>query len=146
MSFKRPESSLVVIYDLQGQVLVLQRDDDAEFWQSVTGTLEPNELPIATAEREVWEETGIDVKAKGYQIVDCRHVNQYQIRPLWRHRYRPDVEVNTEYVFAVEVDSQDEHIKLTEHLSYLWLDKQSAIEKVWSATNKDAIKYFVPDV
>jgi len=32
---KRPESVLVVIYSQALNVLVLQRDDDAEFWQSV---------------------------------------------------------------------------------------------------------------
>lgn len=145
MNFKRPESALVVIYNKQGQVLVMQRDDDAEFWQSVTGTLELNEVPGETATREVLEETGIDVLAQGYQITDCRQVNQYRIRELWRHRYAPGIDVNTEYVFTLEVDSNQEHIRLTEHLDFQWLDKQQAIARVWSETNKDAIRRFVPD-
>lgn len=145
MTFKRPESALVVIYNKQLQVLVMQRDDDAEFWQSVTGTLEPDEVPGQTATREVLEETGIDVLAQDYRITDCRQINQYKIRELWRHRYAPEVDVNTEYVFSLEVDSQQECIELTEHLAYQWLDKQQAIDKVWSDTNKEAIRRFVPD-
>ena len=144
MSFKIPESALVVIYDEQGRVLVLQRIDDANFWQSVTGTLEPNEVPMQTALREVKEETGIDIVGSGLKLIDCRTVNQYTIRPKWRHRYAPDCEFNTEYVFSVCV-SGAEKIKLTEHLSYQWLAKSEAIAKVWSETNKLAIQQFVPD-
>lgn len=58
MSLKRPESVLVIIYDQHHRVLVMQRDDDASFWQSVTGTIEIEEQPIQTAYREVAEETG----------------------------------------------------------------------------------------
>lgn len=134
----------MVIYDHESRVLVLQRKDDADFWQSVTGTIEPGELPIQTAEREVLEETGIDTRALGYEINDCRQVNQYSIRPLWQHRYPPGTKVNTEFVFAVKV-SGDENIQLTEHLSYRWLDKAQALDKVWSSTNRDAIARFVPD-
>lgn len=144
MTFKRPESALVVIYDVNGQVLVLQRDDDADFWQSVTGTLETDEVAVQTALREVKEETGIDIVANSYDLNDCRTANQYAIRPMWRHRYAPECEFNTEYVFSVCVNG-DEKIKLTEHLSYQWLTKPEAIEKVWSQTNKLAIKQFVPD-
>ena len=74
MKLKRTESVLVLIYDHQGQVLVMQRKDDPEFWQSVTGTLEANELPIETAIREVREETGIDIVVAGFEIIDTRVV------------------------------------------------------------------------
>ena len=41
MSFKHPVSVLVVIYaEETKRVLMLQRRDDPEFWQSVTGSLE----------------------------------------------------------------------------------------------------------
>lgn len=136
---------MVVIYSEQGKVLVLQRDDDANFWQSVTGTLEPGELPIETAIREVKEETGIDVNALGLTVVDCRQVNQFKIRPRWQHRYPPSTQYNTEYVYAL-MCSGNEKIHLSEHLQYRWLSKQEAIEKVWSETNRAAISRFVPEL
>ena len=76
MGYKRPESVLVLIYDPQDRVLVLQRKDDPDFWQSVTGTIELEELPIETAAREVQEETGIDIIGCGYELVDTRVINQ----------------------------------------------------------------------
>ena len=141
---KRPESSLVVIYNQDNHVLLLQRDDDADFWQSVTGTLEPGESPIETAYREVAEETGIILSPQNYSIQDCHTVNQYRIRSRWQHRYPPGVSINTEYVFVACVRTPLE-ITLTEHTAYQWLDKSSAIKQVWSETNRIAIEKFVPD-
>ena len=123
---------------------MLQRDDDPDFWQSVTGTIEIDELPIQTAIREVKEETGIDIAESGYHIVDCRQANQFEIRSLWTHRYPPGTKFNTEYVFKLEVSGADA-IVLTEHLQYQWLPKSEALQRVWSETNKSAIERFVPD-
>ncbi|MGW8310783.1 MAG: NUDIX domain-containing protein, partial [Thiogranum sp.] len=39
-SYKRPESVLVVIYTASGEVLMLERQQPAGYWQSVTGSLE----------------------------------------------------------------------------------------------------------
>ncbi|WP_340676521.1 dihydroneopterin triphosphate diphosphatase [Paraglaciecola sp.] len=139
-----PESALIVIFNNSGQVLMLQRNDDPLFWQSVTGTREVNETPIQTAQREVFEETGIDITALSYQLIDCQQTNQYEIRPRWRHRYPPDALINTEYVFALQV-ADEQRIILTEHSAFLWLSKPQAMEKVWSPSNKDAIQHFVPD-
>ncbi|GAB2690548.1 dihydroneopterin triphosphate diphosphatase [Aliiglaciecola sp. 3_MG-2023] len=145
MAYKRPESALVVIFDQAANVLVMQRQDDPNFWQSVTGTLEPGELPLQTAIREVEEETGIDIALNHLEIVDCRSVNQYPIRQRWQHRYPPDCRFNTEHVFALKVQG-NETIRLTEHLAFQWLPKHLAMEKVWSPTNKSAIEKFVPNV
>lgn len=143
--YRIPQSSLIVVYNQSGQVLVMQRNDDPEFWQSVTGTLEAGEKPIETAAREVQEETGIDIVAQQYQLVDCNKINTYAIRAMWQHRYPPDTAFNTEHVFAVAVSDQ-QAIVLTEHSAYLWLDKHLAMEKVWSDTNREAIELYVPNI
>jgi dATP pyrophosphohydrolase len=143
LPLKRPESVLVVLFNEQQQVLVLQREDDPNFWQSVTGSMEIGEVPVQTALREVLEETGIDIVGCKLLIADCRQVNQYVIREDWRYRYAQGVTTNFEYVFCVQIPAQSA-IHLTEHLQYLWLEKSAAIAKVWSATNKIAIEQFVP--
>ncbi|MAD17254.1 MAG: dihydroneopterin triphosphate diphosphatase [Alteromonadaceae bacterium] len=143
-AYRRPESALVVIYDCQCRVLVMQRQDDPDFWQSVTGTLEIGELAINTALREVKEETGIDIQQAGYYLYDHQQTNRYAIRDIWQHRYPPNTPFNTEHVFSLQVKS-DEAITLTEHLAYQWLEKNAAMAKVWSDTNRAAIKDCVPD-
>lgn len=144
MAYKRPESVLVLIYDQHQQVLVLQRQDDANFWQSVTGTMEPGETPFETALREVKEETGIDIQALGLDLIDCQQTHTYQIRPQWQHRYAPGTKTNTEHTFRLALPFQPE-IQLTEHLSYLWLPASQAMAKVWSQTNAEAIRHWLPD-
>ncbi len=142
--YRIPESALTVVYNQSGQVLVMQRNDDADFWQSVTDTLEQGETPIQTAQREVLEETGIDISQLNYQLLDCQKINTYEIRERWQHRYPPGTPYNTEHVFALQV-ADDQAINLTEHSAYLWLDKALAMQKVWSDTNREAISLYVPE-
>ena len=142
--YRIPQSALTVIFNQSGQVLVMQRNDDPQFWQSVTGTLEQGEKPIETAKREVLEETGIDINQFSYQLIDCFKTNTYEIRDRWKHRYPPDTPFNTEHVFALKV-TDGQAITLTEHSAYLWLDKPLAMQKVWSDSNREAISLFVPD-
>lgn len=133
---KRPESVLVVVYSRGGQVLLLNRTQPGNFWQSVTGSLERNELPLQTATRELQEETGI----KTDKIRDCRQQNTFTIRPEWRERYAPHVTENTEYVFTLELDTPvDIQINPREHSEYRWLPFLQAAEQVFSWSNRDAI-------
>lgn len=141
MGFKRPESVLVVVYNEDKQILCLQRQDDPEFWQSITGTMEVGEEPLITAIREVAEEIGVDVHNDDnqYRIVDARVVNQYAIREEWQYRYGPGSTVNTEYVFYLEI-AKSEAITLTEHLAFEWLSLDSALDLLWSPSNVAAVK------
>jgi dihydroneopterin triphosphate diphosphatase len=141
-AYKVPESVLVVIFDGDAQVLLLQRSDDPDFWQSVTGAKDdPTESWAHTALREVAEETGIDAQLMGCRLVDLRVENRYALWPQWRHRYAPDVTHNTERVFALQVpNGQAVCMSPREHLAYEWLSATAAIQRCRSATNADAIE------
>src|SRR3954451_6269855 len=102
MSFELPESVLVVVHTAALEVLLLERAAQPGFWQSVTGSREPDDPDLeATARRELLEETGLTLAA----LTDWAHVNRYEIWPRWRARYAPDVTHNTEHVFGFLVDS-----------------------------------------
>lgn len=142
-AFKRPESVLVLVYTSAGEVLLLRRRQPDDFWQSVTGSLEPGEAPLQAARRELREETGL---ALDEALVDCRTTNRFVILPAWRNRYAPDVTHNLEYVFRIAfVERPAVRIDPAEHLEYRWLDRQAAAALAGSYTNRDAILAWVPD-
>ena len=65
---KLPVSVLVVIYTPAREVLLIRRADHAEFWQSVTGSMDPQDASLRdTAAREVQEETGLSVQPADLQ-------------------------------------------------------------------------------
>ena len=137
--YKNPESVLVVIYCKRTlRVLMLQRKDDPNFWQSVTGSMEDNESPTDTAIREVFEETGIDINGKNLKLIDAKHVIEFEIFPQFRYRYAPEVKINKEHWFYLPLN--DEIIPvLSEHLSYQWLTIKNAANITISPNNCEAI-------
>jgi dATP pyrophosphohydrolase len=139
MAFKKPISSLVLIYTKDFKVLLMERADKAGYWQSVTGSLEDNETPKEAAIREVFEETGVD--ANQYALEDWQLSHVYEIYAHWRYRYAPDVTHNTEHIFGLNLPSElPIQLSKHEHVQYLWVDWRDAMEKVFSWTNVEAIK------
>ncbi len=139
MAFKKPVSSLVLIYTEDFKVLLMERADKKGFWQSVTGSLEENETPRDAAIREVFEETGID--STQYHLEDWQLSHVYEIYVHWRYRYAPDITHNTEHIFALKVPATIPiQLSADEHVQYLWVDWHDAMDKVFSWTNVEAIK------
>ena len=139
MAFKKPVSSLVLIYTEDFKVLLMERSDKKGFWQSVTGSLEENETPRDAAIREVFEATGID--STQYQLEDWELSHIYEIYAHWRYRYAPDITHNTEHIFALKVPASIPiQLSVDEHIQYLWVDWRDAMDKVFSWTNVEAIK------
>jgi len=136
---KIPVSTLVVVYTRELLVLLIERADAPGYWQSVTGSQEAGETLVATAARELDEETGIDAAAHG-GIKDWGVSNVYEIYPRWRHRYPPGTTHNTEHVFALEVPAPVA-VKLDprEHVASTWLPYEEAAAKCFSWSNRDAI-------
>ena len=138
-SYKRPESVLVVVYTRGGEVLLLQRADATQAWQSVTGSMHWDEQnPIDTARRELQEETGL---AADISLDDPGVENCYPIHPLWKPRYHPDQHENCEHLYFLELSKRLViTINPNEHRDYCWLPFRQALEKVRFSTNRDAIK------
>jgi dATP pyrophosphohydrolase len=152
-AYKIPESVLVVIYTASMQVLLIERTGQPDFWQSVTGSKDTDdEALLATAIREVYEETGIVVgvsegsNTQGktgvpvMQITDWQLTNVYDIYPVWRHRYAPGVTRNTEHVFGLQVpDNVPITLSPREHMQYCWLPYRDAADRCFSPSNAEAI-------
>lgn len=150
MTPKIPESVLVVIHCANLEVLLIERADHPDYWQSVTGSKDFADEPLArTAAREVAEETGILVTDCAlpcgpmvplHHLCDWQLSNTYEIYPIWRHRYAPGVTQNTEHVFGLLVP-RDITIVLAprEHVRYRWLPYREAADQCFSPSNAEAI-------
>ena len=140
IGYKQPVSVLVLVHTPALDVLLLERADFPEHWQSVTGSCEPGEPLARTALRELAEETGIDATRYG-GVVDWRTSNDFEIFSQWRHRYPPGTTHNTEHVFSVEVPSRvPVRLAPREHRAFAWLPWQEAAARCFSWTNRAAIE------
>ena len=124
------------------EVLLIQRADRPDSWQSVTGSLDAVDEPLAlTARREVLEETGI---ADG-ELSDWQHTNVYAIYATWAHRYAPGTTHNTEHVFGLLLPApRPVTLSPREHLAFRWLPWQEAAQACFSPSNREAI-LMLPD-
>jgi len=134
--YKRPESVLVVVHTATHAMLI-KRTDHANFWQSVTGSLEWGEKPESAALRELHEETGIHVNV----LRSTGITRSYAIFEQWKKRYPPGSERNREHLFYCYCEQQPEiQLDPSEHTDLMWLDFQQAQAKVFSWSNRLAIQ------
>lgn len=137
--YKIPLSVLVVIHTPTLEVLLLERAPWRGYWQSVTGSVDREEEPLAaTAAREVMEETGIDARA--HRLVDWKITNRFEIFRQWRSRYAPGVTHNVEHVFGLTVPAPlPVRLDPREHCAFAWVAWREAADKCFSWSNRDAI-------
>ena len=139
-SYKIPESVLVVIHTVDLDVLLIERADMPGYWQSVTGSKDhAGEDWSQAAAREVAEETGLDVFARGHDLTDWAIENVYEIYPCWRHRYAPGIVRNTERLFGLCIPAAAPvRLNPREHLNQRWLPWRDAAEACASPSNAEA--------
>ncbi len=142
--FKIPESVLVVIHTPALDVLLIERADKPGYWQSVTGSKDaPDEAFADTAVREVEEETGIVIGSTAVPrsaLRDWGLRNDYEIYPVWRHRYAPGITRNTEHVFGLCVPAGTPVLlSPREHLNFVWLPWREAADRCFSPSNAEAV-------
>jgi dihydroneopterin triphosphate diphosphatase len=135
---KQPVSVLVVVHTPALDVLLLERAAHPGYWQSVTGSREGDESLIATAVRELAEETGIVCAPQ--DLRDGHLSNRFEIFAEWRDRYPAGVTHNTEHVFSLCVPAGTVVTPAPhEHRALRWLPWREAAAACFSWTNRDAI-------
>ena len=143
LKYKNNQSVLVVIYaESTHRVLMLQRQDDPDFWQSVTGTIESGETPKNTAIRELWEEVRLEISENSPALFDCKESIEFEIFPHFRYKYAPNVTHCREHWFLLAMEQEFEPV-LSEHLAYQWVSPEQAIQMTKSSNNAEAIRKYI---
>lgn len=144
MTYKIPESVLVIVHTPALDILLLQRAGMNEpCWQSVTGSRLSSDEPLwQTAVREVREETGLDATAAGHILTDWQMQHEFKIDPAWGGHFAPGVTHNVEHVFGLCLTAGRTPVRLNphEHVAWAWLPWHEAAARCWSWTNAQACR------
>lgn len=109
---------------------------DLNQWQFVAGGGEDDETPIASAIREISEETGIKVTSVT-KLISMTYIPANVISEDYRKHWSKDTFVLPEYHFAFECTFD---IKLSnEHLDCEWLSYLDAMSRLTWDSNKTAL-------
>jgi dATP pyrophosphohydrolase len=143
MACKQPRSVQVVVFadDGEGRAYLLLRriSTHGGFWQSVTGSLEPDETHLQAAKREVLEETGFELDESA--IIPLDLVSRFEIAPQWRAKYAPGITHNEEVCFAARVERRsDVRLDPNEHDAFQWVHFGEAAEMLYWESNKRALE------
>ena len=122
------------------QYLLLRRIPSiGRFWQPVTGGLEEGETKIEALKREVLEETRI---RNIVRIIEGVHYYEFtSTHPFWDSFKRETGQaLLKEYVFGVEISSNEKIAIGWEHSEYRWVSFEEALKLLKWKDNKEALR------
>jgi lipoyl(octanoyl) transferase len=139
---ERPETLKlikVIIHNGDHRVLLLhRRPERGNFWQPITGTIEPGEAPIDAARREIVEETGTAGEPR-----DTGLVQSFMIESQFLASKYPAPIIVSETGFAAHADQR---VPITmdadEHDDYGWFTFPEAYGKIRWTDDREALEQF----
>jgi lipoyl(octanoyl) transferase len=128
----------VIVHDGERVLLLHRRPERGDFWQPVSGTMEEDESPIATARRELVEETGHAAEPAPLDLTQSFLIESQYLAS----RY-PSPIIASEIVYRAELDSRVPiHIDTREHDDWGWFTLAEALEKVKWTDDREALERF----
>ena len=129
----------VIVYNGDHRVLLLhRRPERGNFWQPITGTIEPGESAIDAARREIVEETGTKGEPK-----DLGLVQSFMIESQFLASKYPAPIIVSETGFAAHADHRVPiHMDADEHDEYGWFTFDEAYGKIKWTDDREALEQF----
>jgi lipoyl(octanoyl) transferase len=126
----------IVVHDHDRILLLHRRSERGNFWQPITGSIEPGETPIDTARREMIEETGIAVMPDESGLTQS-----FMIESQFLASKHPAPIIASEVAFSASVDSrQPIRLDAEEHDEYGWFSFAEAYEKIRWTDDREALE------
>ena len=126
----REKSCGAVVYLKNDEVKYLLLHYEAGHWDFVKGNVEPNETEQETVIRELREETG---------ITDAKFIEDFKEKIDYFYK-RQGTTIHKEVIFYL-METQTETVKISyEHVGYIWLNYQQAIEKLTFKNARDVLQ------
>ncbi len=131
----------VIVHDGERVLLLHRRPERGDFWQPVSGTIEDDESPIATARRELAEETGHVADPAPLDLTQSFLIESQYLAS----RY-PSPIIASEIVFRAPLDSRVPiRIDTREHDDWGWFTLAEASEKIRWTDDREALERFAAD-
>ena len=126
----------VVVHDRDRVLLLHRRPERGDFWQPITGSIEPGESPAETARREIVEETG----HQG-QPVSLGLTQSFMIESQFLASRYPAPIIASEVGFSAAFDSSlPIRLDADEHDEYGWFTFGEAYEKIRWTDDREALE------
>jgi bis(5'-nucleosidyl)-tetraphosphatase len=127
---KEKSCGAVIFHKNEEQTRYLLLNYSAGHWDFVKGNVEPNENEKDTVVRELREETG---------ITEAQFIDGFREEIVYFYR-RQGLTIRKEVVFYL-MESYTDKVEISfEHVGYIWLDYQHAIEKLTFKNAKDTLQ------
>lgn len=133
------------ILNEKGEILMVKRADDDDFlpgyWEVPGGGTDFGEHPLLAVEREIKEETGLDV-----EVGEPFHVDDYFMEPVRQAQDKKKIH-RVEIFFVCRMKDINQKVELSnEHSEYRWVSVGNVSEIDMTDYQQKAIKaYFERD-
>jgi len=126
----------IVVHDGDRVLLLHRRQERGNFWQPITGAIEDGEAAIATARREIIEETGQTAEPQPLGTTQSFLIESQYLAS----RYPAPI-IASEIGFTASLDSRlPIRLDETEHDEYGWFTFGEAYEKIQWTDDREALE------
>jgi lipoyl(octanoyl) transferase len=128
----------IIVHDGARVLLLHRRPERGDFWQPVSGTIEEDESAVATARRELVEETGHAADPTPLDLTQSFLIESQYLAS----RY-PSPIIASEIVFRAPIDSRVPiRIDTREHDDWGWFTLDRALQKIKWTDDREALERF----